>query len=635
VATDLINTAAGNPAAGNPAAGNADHWYRQGAEALECGSLELASEAFWRCLALDASHASALHLLGKVRARQGQLEAALALQLGSWRQDPALGWNAFAAAELLGGQGRWGEAAAAFRAALQALPAETWIDALQREAEGMGVFGGERLAAGLSEAAYRIWCRCFEPPLQRPNAPLGAPLGALDGWLIDRAADAVLRPGAQEWLATWLAAHPDGSETGADLLYPDEDRLAADGQRSDPWFKSGWVPESFWSTPWLGGCAFWRRDWLRQQGLTPPPPAADPLARWRWQLAALECGPRIAALDAVLVHRRTASPAASWDASPQAAVLLAAHLRSIGEGAVAVEPQPPGGFRLTWAAPRSCRLSVVVLTRDRPDLLGPCLASIEACRGDLDLEWIVVDNGSRQEATAALLAHWRQRPGSRFQVLPLDQPFNWSLLNNRAAREVCGDLLLFLNNDVEALSPADPGWLRAMAAQALRPGIGCVGARLLYPDGTIQHAGLLPPMGRGCEHPYRGLPAATSVHRGRSRFLSGWPAVTGACLLVRHSLWWAAGGFDPAFPVEGNDVDFCLRLGRAGFRHVVCPEATLRHHEAASRSTALSATWGPAQSLLMRRWPGAMASASPWWPAASDLDTTDGRPRELGGRGWR
>ena len=166
MATDLINTAAGNPAAGN-----ADHWYRQGAEALECGSLELASEAFWRCLALDASHASALHLLGKVRARQGQLEAALALQLGSWRQDPALGWNAFAAAELLGGQGRWGEAAAAFRAALQALPAETWIDALQREAEGMGVFGGERLAAGLSEAAYRIWCRCFEPPLQRPNAP--------------------------------------------------------------------------------------------------------------------------------------------------------------------------------------------------------------------------------------------------------------------------------------------------------------------------------------------------------------------------------------------------------------------------------------------------------------------------------
>ena len=624
MAPDLIDTAANTP----------DHWYRQGAEALERGALAQAAGALWQCLVLDAGHASALHLLGKVRLQQGQQEAALALQLGSWRQDPALGWNAFAAAELLGREGRWGEAAAAFRAAFDVLPAEAWIGSLQRESEGLGVFRGERLAAGLSEAAYSIWCRGFEPPLQRPTAPLGA----LNDWLIDMAADAVLRPGAQEWLAVWLAAQPDGAEGGADLLYPDEDRLTADGQRRDPWFKPGWVPESFWSTPWLGGCAFWRRDWLRQQGLPPPPPGADSLARFRWQLAALERGPRIAALDAVLVHRRsgspTVSPAASLEVTPQAAAQLADHLRTIGEGAVAVEAQPSDGFCLTWAAPRSCRLSVVVLTRDRPDLLRHCLASIEACRGDLDLEWIVVDNGSRLQATAVLLEHWRQRPGSRFQVLPLDQPFNWSLLNNRAAQEVRGDLLLFLNNDVEAPSPPVPRWLQVMAAQALRPAIGCVGARLLYPDGSIQHAGLLPPMGRGCEHPYRGLPAATSVHRGRPGFLSGWPAVTGACLMVRRSLWRAAGGFDPAFPVEGNDVDFCLRLGQAGYRHVVCPEATLLHHEAASRAAVASGTWGPAQSLLMRRWPGALASASPWWPAACALDTTDGRPRELGGRGW-
>ncbi|MEI6829539.1 MAG: glycosyltransferase [Synechococcaceae cyanobacterium ELA445] len=609
----------------------ADHWYRQGADALEQDDLEQATAALWQCLALDASHASALHLLGKVRLRQGQEEAALALQLGSWRQDPSLGWNAFAAAELLGRLGRWGEAAAAYRAARQALPSDPWIDALQQEAEGLGVFGGERLAAGFSDAAYRTWCRGFEPPLQRPHAPLRA----LDGWQIDRAADAVLRPGAQEWLAAWLADHPTDGDQGADLLYPDEDRLGPDGQRRDPWFKPGWVPESFWSTPWLESCAFWRRDWLRQQGLTPLPPGADPLERWRWQLAALERGPRIAPLDAVLLHRRsTTPPASTTTASPAAAALLADHLRRLGEGAVAVEPQPPGGFRLSWAAPRSCRLSVVVLTRDRPDLLERCLATVEACKGDLELEWQVVDNGSRLEATAALFAHWRKRPGSRFRVLSLDQPFNWSLLNNRAARQTRGELLLFLNNDVEAPVPADPGWLRAMAAQALRPAIGCVGARLLYPKGTIQHAGLLPPMGRGCEHPYRGLPADTPVHRGRAGFLSGWSAVTGACLMVRRPLWQEVGGFDPVLPVEGNDVDFCLRLGRAGYRHVVCPEATLLHHEAASRPTTASATWGPAQSLLMRRWPGAMASASPWWPAAAALDSTDGRPRELGGRGW-
>ena len=167
VAPDLIDTAANT----------ADHWYRQGAEALERGALEQAAGALWQCLVLDAGHASALHLLGKVRLQQGQQEAALALQLGSWRQDPALGWNAFAAAELLGREGRWGEAAAAFRAAFDVLPAEAWIGALQREAEGLGVFRGERLAAGLSEAAYRIWCRGVEPSPPRPPSPPGPPPG--------------------------------------------------------------------------------------------------------------------------------------------------------------------------------------------------------------------------------------------------------------------------------------------------------------------------------------------------------------------------------------------------------------------------------------------------------------------------
>ena len=120
------------------------------------------------------------------------------------------------------------------------------------------------------------------------------------------------------------------------------------------------------------------------------------------------------------------------------------------------------------------------------------------------------------------------------------------------------------------VASGDGGWLKAMASQARRPVVGCVGARLLYPPaspaaGRIQHAGLLPGLGPGCEHPYRGQ-----------------PAVTGACLMVRRQLFQAAGGFEAALPVEGNDVDFCLRLGALGFRHVVVPEASLWHAEAAS-----------------------------------------------------
>ncbi|QPN64389.1 glycosyltransferase [Synechococcus sp. CBW1004] len=496
-------------------------------------------------------------------------------------------------------------------------------------------------------------------------------------WHADLAPEAVLRPGALAWLRGWLARQGDG----ADLLYGDEDRLDGAGRRHAPWFKPGWVPESFWSTPWLGSGSFWRISWLQCHGLWPPPSSGasgaagsvaagsgaaggggpDGLAQWQWQLRALEQRPRLAHLPRILIHRRTGDASGmpgGIGALPTAtlAAALADHLRRSGEGPVLVQPLPAltstagttsgsaateePRFGLSWAVPPTWRMSVVVLSRDRPDLLQRCLSSVEANaavarRRGLDLEWILVDNGSRLEATAALLHHWRQRPGSRLHVLPLDQPFNWSLLNNRAAATSRAELLLFLNNDIEAPAPSSGSdWLAVMVGQALRPAIGAVGARLLYRDGSLQHAGLLPPLGQGCEHPYRHLSPTRLPHRGRAGFLTGWPAVTGACLMVRRTLWQRSGGFDPALPVEGNDVDFCLRLGHLGLRHVVCPEATLLHHEGASRDLSRSATWGPAQALLQRRWPGAMAQAAPWWPRACSLETTDGRPRELAGRGW-
>ena len=681
----------------DPSPHDADHWYRRGADALAQDDLAQAEAALWACLAEDGDHAAALHLLGRLRERQGDVQAALALQRQSWRLAPSLGWNAFAVAELLSREQHFGAAAAAYRAAQEALPEQDWIAALipqMRHQEGLHLFDGERLGEGFSNTAYRVWCQGFEPALQ---ADPGMPDSLPPDWHLDLSPQSLLRPGTLAWLRSWLA----GQGGDADLLTCDEDLFDAAGRRQAPWFKPGWVPESFWSTPWLGSGAFWRISWLQRQGLWPPPTSGaagtggagsngrDALARWRWQLQALEHHPRITHMPRVLIHRRTgdASGGPGGPRAPAAALAeaLAAHLHRCGEARVGVEPLRAGDgscvaygrtaaqgapaapspedqttapeigppmtwadqagtddpcFRLIWAVPRSWRLSVVVLSRDRPDLLQRCLSSVEASaavsrRSGLDLEWILVDNGSRLEATAALLRHWRQRPGSRLHVLPLDQPFNWSLLNNRAAATSRAELLLFLNNDVEAPAACtDSGWLGVMAGQALRPAIGAVGARLLYPDGSLQHAGLLPPLGQGCEHPYRHLSPTRLPHRGRAGFLTGWPAVTGACLMVRRALWQRSGGFDPALPVEGNDVDFCLRLGHLGLRHVVCPEATLLHHEGASRDLNRSATWGPAQALLQRRWPGGMAQADPWWPRACSLETTDGRPRELAGRGW-
>ncbi len=621
-------------------------WYRQGEAALEAGRSQEAEAALWRCLAEQPQHGGALHLLGRLRQQQGRLEDAIRLQRSSVRWDPGLGWNAFALAELLEQRQDWQEACGAMAAAAAQLPGEPWIARRRHRLEGLAALGGERLRQGLGPASYRYWCRELEPPLPLASGP-GAdpppdlPPDPLPGWLVLIAADAVLRPGALAWIAAELERRAAAGEPPPDGFYADEDLLSPQGERHSPWFKPGWQPEAFWSMPWLEGLSGWRRDWLQCAGLPPPPAAAEPgEARFAWQLRALEAGPRLLALPRVLVHRRALplDPAAE-----QRAGLLLQHLQRLGEAVSAVLPEeapPPAGqgcfgFRLQWALPAAPPLlRVIVPSRDRPDLLAACLEGLAGSLGPrlpLALEVEVVDNGSRLQATAELRRRWAERPGLRARWHEADGPFNWSALNNGAARRARGELLLFLNNDVW---PVERGgrWLEALAAQALRPAVGAAGALLLGPEGLLQHAGVLPGLGAdGCAHPYRGLPPDHGVHRGRSRFLSAWPAVTGACLMVRRRLFLELGGFDPALAVEGNDVDFCLRLGAAGFRQVVSPEAVLFHGDGCSRrrrgddrTERLAAL-----ALLRRRWPQALAAPGPWWPAACSALDPDGRPREL------
>lgn len=610
----------------------AAHWYAQGEAALQSGQQAAAERALWECIAWLPTHGAAHHLLGRIRAAQGLREEALRLQQRSVELAPALGWNAFAAAELLEQRQQWDAAHDAFRQAEQCLPNEAWIGRRRQRAEGLAALGGERLADGLSVRAYRYWCRHLEPPLARA-AP---PASALTRWYLDLGPDAQLRPGALAWMVAQLPAE---TADQIDLLTCDEDSIDSQGERQRPWFKPSWHDEMVWATPWLDGLALWRQDWLSHHGLVPPGPQATALQRWQWQLLALRHKPRVRHLARILVHR--AGSLLHTDAQGARSALLQAHLKATGESAVTVTPQAEG-HGLIWAAPRGSRATVIVCSRDRPDLLSRCLGSIERKlranprHGEPDWDWLIVDNGSRMQATADLLDHWQQRPGSRVRCIHLDLPFNWSLLNNRAASQCTADLLLFLNNDVCATEVTAPNWLAAMAGMALRPQVGAVGACLLDADGHLQHAGLLPAMGAGCEHPYRNLPPGHDVHRGRSRFLSVWPAVTGACLMVRREVFRQAGGFNPALPVEGNDVEFCLRLSQYRLRHIVVPEAVLEHREGSSRGRqpGASRSWIEAIQHLRRQWPEAFQTPDACWPAACSLETPDGRPLELAGRGW-
>jgi GT2 family glycosyltransferase len=321
----------------------------------------------------------------------------------------------------------------------------------------------------------------------------------------------------------------------------------------------------------------------------------------------------------VLVH---AGPALQPD--PEA---LCQHLQRRGEAIAAVQPhrQLAGCLALQWQLPQRWSCSVIIPTRDRADLLEQCLVSLwnttaDARAAGLDLEILVVDNGSAEAATEGLLQRWQPR----IQVLRCNEPFNWSRLNNLAAAQAKGELLLLLNNDIEA---TQPGWLEAMAAQALRPQVGCVGAVLLYPDGTIQHGGVVVGLHNSADHAYRDLETDHGVHRGRSRLLTGWGAVTGACLMVRRVLLAEVGGLDEGLPVEFNDVDLCLRLGQLGYRHVIPPEAVLLHHESQSRDAEDSSTSHQALLRVQGRWAGRLAHVAPWWPAQCEASCADGRPR--------
>jgi len=600
--------------------------YARGSDALAAGDLSLAGELLERCCTVDPSHAAAHHLLGKVRAGLGDPAGAEQLQRRSCQLDPQLGWNWFCLGELLFQQASYEQAAEAFQRAQDQLPTQPWIGDLLAEASALAYFRGERLADGLGVQGYQRWIEHLEERLPLPCLPLQQrwwlkppPDGSSEGWLVLLADDALLRPGALQALEHWLGAW---STDLPDLLYCDEDRITPQGRRFDPWFKPDWVPESFWSTPWFGSCSIWRLSWVRHQQL-PLPPACG-VERSAWLFRALNSKPRIGHIPQVLVHRSGVPEAATAAVAEQ----LARHLAVQQEEDVVVQPRldPPGSYQLSWPVPAGVRCRVVIPSRDRADLLGQCLATVLATAGSMELELVVVDNGSVEASFQQLCNHWQQQLGARFRCIRDEGEFNWSRLNNQGAREAATELLLFLNNDIEA---DQPGWLEAMAAQALRPAIGCVGAVLRYPDGLLQHAGVVVGMHGGADHAYRSLPLDHGVHRGRSRCLTGWGAVTGACLMVRRDLFERVGGFDPALPVEFNDIEFCLRLGQLGYRHVIPPEASLIHHESQSRDALSSPTAAAALRRMQALWNPRLMTTAPWWPAACEPHCPDGRPKGL------
>jgi GT2 family glycosyltransferase len=420
----------------------------------------------------------------------------------------------------------------------------------------------------------------------------------------------VLLLGQHDELAPDALALLGQAVTGTPLAYGDEDQLDGVETSWQPALKPDWSPDLLLSTPYLGRPLLASTALVRESGGIRAVDDGD----WEHDLMLrmTEHTDQVAHVAEVLYGRRSASRVDG--ASPAPAALRADDGQS-GPGAVTratdrrhevgtVEAGPmPGTWRFRRSPPARTSVSAIVPFRDGAAFLRTCTDSVTATTGDVDLQFVLVDNGSVEPETLTLLERLETRDD--VTVVRDDRSFNWAALNNAAVDAARGDVLLFLNNDIEARRP---GWLGALAAQALRPDVAAVGARLLYPDGRVQHAGVVIGIG-AAGHILVGLPADQPGYLGLAVLTRECSAVTGACMASRRSLFEELGGFDEDLGIDTNDIDFCLRAQQRGYRVLYEPLAELIHYESPSRGKTGSV---PDIRRFMLRWDELIQTGDPF-----------------------
>jgi len=283
--------------------------------------------------------------------------------------------------------------------------------------------------------------------------------------------------------------------------------------------------------------------------------------------------------------------------------------------------------RVIWPLPEPPPpVTLVMPTRNFLPLLRVAARSILEKTDYPDFELLIVDNDSDDPETLAFFEEILSGD-ARVRVLRVAGAFNYSLLNNRAVAATERPVVCLINNDVQTIGG---GWLREMVSQAIRPEIGAVGAKLYYPTGQIQHAGVVIGMTGCAGHPFRGLASDYDTPGGRAGVVQNWSAVTAACLVVERRKYLEVGGLDETvFAVALNDVDFCLKLGAAGYRNLYTPFAELIHHESASRgamekSPTRTEAAARENAAFVAKWP-AWFEHDPAWNPNLALDTDSGR----------
>ncbi|MDO4905647.1 MAG: glycosyltransferase [Lautropia sp.] len=434
------------------------------------------------------------------------------------------------------------------------------------------------------------------------NAALGIATGDFVA-LLDN--DDLLSPHALAYMALAVHQRPD-----AGLFYSDEDKISEANVRHDPYFKCQFNYELFLAQNMISHLGVYRRDVMEQVGGFRK--GYEGAQDWDLALRVIETigHDKVVHVPRVLYHWRVL-PGSTALAVDQKAYALSAQEKTLkshlermerSDSTVSRVPGFPGLLRVRHAIPSPApRVGIVIPTRDRYELISTCIDTILQKTQYPNYEVIVVDNGTTDAQTLAYFKQMEQ--DVRVRIIRADIPFNFSKLVNLGAESSRGEYVVLLNNDIEIIQ-AD--WIEEMLSFACQDGVGCVGARLWYPNGTIQHAGVVLGMGGVAGHPHIGTPKGSPGYFGRAVVHQVYSAVTAACLMVRKSIYEEVKGYDEALQVAFNDVDFCIKVREQGYRNIYTPFAEFIHHESASRGSDLvgekRARFVSEVELMTQRW---------------------------------
>ena len=396
-------------------------------------------------------------------------------------------------------------------------------------------------------------------------------------WIVFLDHDDTLEEHALASVARYIESHQE-----ADFVYSDEDKLDPQGSYVAPFFKPDWSPDLLRTVNYICHLVSVRRSLYDEVGGLRP--GFDGAQDYDFVLRATAEARQVGHVADVLYHWRQhpGSTASDVGAKPEAHAAGRRALESFVRRHLPdswIEPGPSLTTHRVRYPVRYEKVSIIIPFRDQPELTDACIRSIAGSAPVLPMEVLLVSNRSIQEGTFSSMQAWEDM-FAWTRVLEYDEPFNFQKLNNWAARQATGTLLLFLNNDIEVMHA---GWLEELAEQAQRPEVGAVGARLFYPDGLVQHAGVAVGIGGLADHPWAALHPDAWTPAGPSYWIRDFLAVTAACLMVDHGKFDRVSGFDERFGVCGGDVDLCLRLFEHGLWNVMTPFARLIHRESATR----------------------------------------------------